>query len=295
MKTVNSISGGKTSAYIAAHYSADYNIFSLVCIDDRACAPKDTAIVRYVNEKLANFSDRYGAFIATAEDDKTIVAMMELEQFLGKDIIWVRGHSFDNIIDGDWSGVFGGSTNKLPNKHFRYCTQEMKLLPIFEWWFMNIGEKINMRIGFRHDEYDRMERFLNNGQANSLRIPVTCSTRGKRRQKKETFNWRYCSFPLVKSSVTKEMVNDFWKNKPVHFPEISNCVHCFWKKADTLSIMAALHPEKMNWAAQQETKGKGTWLPSGIEYRAIIENSRHWIPEMLKENGASCDSGGCHD
>ena len=30
MKTVNSISGGKTSAYIAAHYPSDYNVFSLV-------------------------------------------------------------------------------------------------------------------------------------------------------------------------------------------------------------------------------------------------------------------------
>ena len=37
MKTVNSISGGKTSAYIAKHYPADINIFSLVRIEDREC------------------------------------------------------------------------------------------------------------------------------------------------------------------------------------------------------------------------------------------------------------------
>ena len=29
--TVNSVSGGKTSAYIAVHYPADYDVFSLVC------------------------------------------------------------------------------------------------------------------------------------------------------------------------------------------------------------------------------------------------------------------------
>ena len=34
MITVNSISGGKTSAYIAANYKADYNVFSLVRTDD---------------------------------------------------------------------------------------------------------------------------------------------------------------------------------------------------------------------------------------------------------------------
>ena len=29
MKTVNSVSGGKTSAYVMANYPADYNIFAL--------------------------------------------------------------------------------------------------------------------------------------------------------------------------------------------------------------------------------------------------------------------------
>lgn len=30
MITINSVSGGKTSAYIAANYDSDYNLFSLV-------------------------------------------------------------------------------------------------------------------------------------------------------------------------------------------------------------------------------------------------------------------------
>ena len=30
MKTVNSLSGGKSSSYIALNYLADYNVFSLV-------------------------------------------------------------------------------------------------------------------------------------------------------------------------------------------------------------------------------------------------------------------------
>ena len=51
---------------------------------------------------------------------------------------------------------------------------------------------------------------------------------------------------------------------------------------------------KMNWFAEQEQKGKGTWL-NGMSYENIIKNSFDWIPEMLTESGASCDSGGCHD
>lgn len=48
MKTVNSISGGKTSAYLAKHYPADYDIFSLVCIKDKECAPKDPKLLNGV-------------------------------------------------------------------------------------------------------------------------------------------------------------------------------------------------------------------------------------------------------
>lgn len=33
MITVNSLSGGKTSSYLAIHYPADINIFSLVTIE----------------------------------------------------------------------------------------------------------------------------------------------------------------------------------------------------------------------------------------------------------------------
>jgi hypothetical protein len=59
--------------------------------------------------------------------------------------------------------------------------------------------------------------------------------------------------------------------------------------------MAAVHPEKMKWFARQEDKGMGTWLDSKIRYDEIIAHSENWIPEMLREEGASCDSGGCHD
>jgi diphthamide synthase (EF-2-diphthine--ammonia ligase) len=52
MLTVNSISGGKSSAFLAKHYPADYELFSLVCIDDVKCAPKDKSIVQFVNDKL---------------------------------------------------------------------------------------------------------------------------------------------------------------------------------------------------------------------------------------------------
>lgn len=305
MKTVNSISGGKTSGYIAANFPADYEIFSLVCIDDENCPPKDKSIIEYVNKKLEKFIPEYGEFIATAEDDRTLVAMRDLEQFIGREIIWVRGKSFDNTID--YANTHGGKPNRLPSWARRYCTDEMKLVPIFKWWFNEIGERCNMRIGFRFDECARMERFFNNSDPCNFSIPVSCSTRGQRLQHHQNFNWRFCSFPLIKNGITHSDVKDFWRTKGyvggnlfeerrlIDWPIISNCVGCFHKKPQTLSIMANTNPEKMNWFAEQEMKGKGTWLDSRITYETIIKNSKDWIPEMLSETGASCDSGGCHD
>ena len=109
MKTVNSISGGKTSAYIAVHYPADYEVFSLVCIDDKNCKPKDTLINTYVNLKLEKFAPEYGEFIATAEDDKTLYAMMDLEQILGRDQDEDYGIFKNVIIDQHSVGDSGDS------------------------------------------------------------------------------------------------------------------------------------------------------------------------------------------
>jgi len=304
MKTVNSISGGKTSAYIARHFPADYEVFSVVCIDDKGLMPIDKSIVDYANKKLEKYSHEYGEFIATAEDDATLRAMMDLEQYLGREIIWVRGMSFDQILNNPHT--HGGKPNRLPSWARRYCTDEMKLVPIFKWWFHNIGEKCNMRIGFRFDEFDRMERFFNNSDPVNFKIPISCATYGQRQQKHESFNWRFCSFPLVKNGITKQMVEDYWKQnghiggtlfeerRQIQFPIISNCVGCFHKKADTLCVMAAMHPKKMNWFAAQEEKGMGTWLDSKVKYQTFIDDSGNdWIPEMIKENGSSCDLGGC--
>ena len=91
MKTINSLSGGKTSSYMALHYPADYNIFSLVRIEDINCKPKDKSLIKYVSDKIGM------EFIATAESDKTLYVMRDLEQLIGKEIIWVTGQTFDEL------------------------------------------------------------------------------------------------------------------------------------------------------------------------------------------------------
>jgi len=77
MKTVNSLSGGKTSSYIAANYPADYNIFSLVRTDDINCLFPDAKIRQVVSDRIGR------EFIGTLEEDTIIYTMLDLEQYIG--------------------------------------------------------------------------------------------------------------------------------------------------------------------------------------------------------------------
>ena len=62
MKTVNSVSGGQTSAYLMAKYPADFNLFSLVEIDTESC--------RYVGAHRQWVEDKLGrTFVGTLEDN----------------------------------------------------------------------------------------------------------------------------------------------------------------------------------------------------------------------------------
>ena len=72
MKSITSISGGKTSAYLAKHYPTDENIFALVRIEDRKWTPKDKTLVQKVSDKIGM------EFIATAESDTTLALMFDL-------------------------------------------------------------------------------------------------------------------------------------------------------------------------------------------------------------------------
>lgn len=302
-KTVNSVSGGKTSAYIAVKYPADYNVFSLVCIDDKESIVKDKHVLQYSQDKLQRFNPEFGEFIATAEDDKTLRAMMDLEQLLGSEITWVRGMSFDDLIDK-------GLQTRLPSWARRFCTDKMKLLPIFLWWFFEINEKCNMRIGFRTDEFDRMIRFFNNSDPTNYSIPTYCKTYGNKQQKHTKFNWRFCEFPLIKDQIYKEDIERYWsqnklikgdlftEDREIEFPVISNCVGCFHKSPETLSAMAEINFSKMQWFANQELKDMGTWLDSKVTYQHLIDNREDIYKETLYEIlvlGQSCDSGGCTD
>jgi hypothetical protein len=270
MITVNSLSGGKTSSYMAYHYPADYNVFALVTIDDVKCKPKDKSLIDFVSNKIGK------EFIATAEDDSTLVAMRDLEQLIGKEITWVSGQSFDYVINK------GGGF--LPSALRRYCTTELKIRPIFDWWYKNIGEKVKMSIGYRYDEKERAERFTN-------KFKGVVGKRGTR-NKWELIEWREGYFPLIENGIFPIDVKKWADNSGIIFPADSNCVGCFHKPLQQLRKNWDDNPDKLQWFSKAEKIGKGTWRQEG-SYDQFKKIGLQY--DFIFGTGSGCNGGFCTD
>lgn len=268
MKVINSLSGGKTSSYLAYHYPADYNIFSLVRIDDKRCSPKDSNLVKYVSDKIGQ------EFIGTAESDLTLKAVVELEQLIGKEIIWVTGLSFEQL---------NKKRKALPNQQWRFCTTEMKMRPIWDWWYANIKEKCKMGIGFRFDEMERAERF-------STSFKGIVGKKGTRNAWEE-IEWREGYFPLIDNRITHFDVKMWAKSTNLIFPEDSNCVGCFHKPLQQLRKNWDLEPLKMQWFAEQETKNQ-RWKKEGDYFKFKKIGLQQ---EFFFGTGSGCQAGFCTD
>jgi len=286
MKTVNSISGGKTSAYVMANYPADYNLFSLVRIEDMKCKFPDEKIRLEVEDRIQK------PFIATAEDDMIIYTMLDLEQYLGKPITWVSGITYDQVIatKGGW----------LPNKLHRYCTSHLKIEPMFYWWAENICEPVEMRIGFRANEASRMATTMEKLNADGM-IEFNATfgkhTEGshKGKNKWELVGWQYPKFPLIENPTYKDAIVEFWKDKPVRFAELNNCVGCFHRNPLLLKKMYDLHPNKMQWFNDQEKIKMGKDKRACWRSDTTYEKVKNYMPqfELEFENFTECDSGHC--
>ena len=255
---------------MAVHYPADYEVFALVTIDDKNCQPKDKALIKIVSDKIGK------EFIATAESDLTLKAVIDLEQKIGKEIIWLTGRSFDKMIKHKGGG--------LPNQEWRFCTTEMKIRPIWDWWFKNIGEVVKMGIGFRYDEKERAKRLTT-----SFKGIVGKSKTGNR-NKWEELEWREGYFPLIENKVTHYPVKQWADKSGIIFPDDSNCVGCFHKSVQQLRKNFEDNPKKMQWFADQEIKA--TWKKE-MSYAKI---KRVGLQQDFNfGEGSGCQGGFCTD
>ena len=278
VETVTSISGGKTSAYLAVHYPTDHNWFALVSTTDPSCSFSDSACVDYVQEKTGQ------EVVGTLEDDLIVYTIMDLEQYMGRSIDVVLGPSFDYVVEnlGGW----------LPNKLHRYCTVEMKLRPLFRHWSKTCDAPVEMHIGFRANE---QRRARDHEQTVERRRLVGVQRRRRKRpdgrNRWATRAWQKPTFPLIDHKVFKDRIVEFWRDKPVRFAALNNCVGCFHRNPVLLRQMFDEHPEKMEWFAKQERgRKKGFWADTKYD---VIKKHRSQLSLDLSEWEGDCDSGHC--
>lgn len=279
MKTVNSLSGGKTSSYIAAKYPADYNVFALVRTIDKKCMFPDAKIRQIVSDKIGT------EFIGTLEEDAIIYTMLDLEQYIGQQITWLTGKSFDEVINRN-------GKKYLPNVTQRFCTIEMKLEPINKWWFENIMEVVEMRIGFRANETERANRMLERCDSNGIMHQKFITGQHQSGRNKWTdFKMRIPKFPLIENPTFKDQIESYWKDKPVRFAWMNNCVGCFHRNEILLKKCFELQPTKMQWFLEQENKEYNSTFKKGISYEKIKNHKLQ--TELFQDDFNECDSGYC--
>jgi hypothetical protein len=279
MKTVNSISGGKTSSYLAKHFPADINIFSLVRIDD-----KDNLWMKGKDEKTRQIvSDKLGKeFIGTAEMDEIIYTILDLEQFLGSEVTWVTGKSFEEIIKQNYG--------YLPNKMTRYCTVEMKLKPIFNWLQENTELPVEMRIGFRPNEISRAETVLKRADDNGIEHFNTIIGKRKTQNKWGLVPYRKVTFPLIENNIQKDIIYNYWNDKNVRFAYRNNCVGCVNRQPLMISHMASKDLDKVKWFEKQETITGNRFL-SDVSFNQILKFGTQ--STFFDDDFNECDSGFC--
>ena len=261
MKTINSLSGGKSSSYIAANYPADYNVFALVRTNDKSCIYPDAKLRQVVSDKIGM------EFIGTLEQDNIIKVMLDLEQFIGKEITWLSPKTFDEVINNP---AITGKNGKqyLPNMMTRYCTTEMKRAK-------TVIDKLNSK------GIDEMKAIIGKSKTGN-------------RNRWGMVEWRIPSFPLIPDNINNTDVFNYWqKNKAVSFEEgyFNNCVGCFHRNPIFLNKMAQEHKNKMEWFANIEEENAPNTFRKDCTYKEILEYKPQI--ELSFEDFDDCDSGFC--
>ena len=258
--SVTSVSGGKSSAYMALNYPTDYYVFSVVLTRDPACRITDKGLLQAVRQKVPQFE-------GSRELDQTLVNVLRLEQEIGREIVWVYGPTFEDVIL---------QQNSLPNPRQRFCTSYLKVLPIWYWCYTTVLNPVldhagdivevtpcKMHIGYRYDEKPRVYKGLgavlvdgvldwsSAGSCEvmnlaSLRCDIAGKYRGKHRRLRP-LEWRYQLYPMWHDYIERQDVVSFWNKKGWVFPEVSNCDYCFFHRSAEQKYQYSKNPERAEW------------------------------------------------
>lgn len=276
MITVNSLSGGKTSSYIAANYPANINVFSLVRTNDKSVIFPDAKVRQIVSDRIGQ------EFVGTLEMDDIIYTMLDLEQYIGQGINWLSPKTFEEVIKEHG--------NYLPNKISRFCTVDMKVKLIAQWLYEKGATPCEMRIGFRANEMRRAKNMMERIESDGFEHFKFKVGKKNGRNQWNTLPYRKTKFPLIEDGIFKDKIEAFWKDKPVRFAYANNCVGCFHRSPIFLKHMSDKAPKQFDWFIKQEKENPGTFK-TGINYQKIKQHRSQM--QLFDDDFNECDSGFC--
>lgn len=286
IQTVASLSGGRSSSYMAIHYPADVNLFAVVLTEQVEAAPQDKGLFRECQNRIPGF-------IASREVDQTLKNMLWLEQETGKEIKWVCAYesqdkasfssedgwhpkplTFDRLIK---------AKKAIPNQSQRWCTEQLKYVAIYWHVFLHVLSEPNgmcfMNIGYRADEAYRAVN-MQDCKMHVHRRPSYGLIKNKdgsipRRRANSLVHheWRIPFFPMIEAGVDHNEVLSYWRSRPeVLWPAESNCDMCFFKSSQVVAEQYKRYPERIAWAIQKE-ESTGATFRNGTSIQQILDTA----------------------
>jgi len=116
------------------------------------------------------------------------------------------------------------------------------------------------------------------------------------RKKWKDIPYQIPRFPLIEDNIYKDTIVEYWKDKPVQFAYMNNCVGCFHRNPVVLKHMSDRHPNKFNWFVEAEKEAIksfscGMTWKDGMTYEQIKNSFKQM--DLFDTDFNECDSGYC--
>ena len=165
----------------------------------------------------------------------------------------------------------------------------MKVKPIAQWLYDHNMTPCEMRVGFRANEQRRAKNMNERiSESGFEKFKFKVGEKNGRNKWKE-LDYRKTKFPLIEDSIFKDDIEEYWKDKPVRFAYMNNCVGCFHRSEIFLKHMSNKAEKQFNWFIKQEKRG-GTFK-TGTNYERI-KNYKTQL-NLFDDDFNECDSGYC--
>lgn len=236
--TCISFSGGRTSAYMLYKVLEAHNMSlpqdAVVCFANTG--KEDEATLKFVNDCATHWNvPIIWLEYRDAEETKDRWTLVNYETASR------NGEPFEAMIF---------RKNFLPNSVMRFCTTELKIVPIAKY-MASIGHvEFETFAGIRADEQKRVAKLRQ-----SLHAPLAIA--GVNQADVQLF-WKQNNFDLELE----------FQNKVT---ALGNCDLCFMKGSNQIMSIIQQHPDKAFWWAKQEEKINGRFSKDRPSYAEMVK------------------------